>query len=39
MIISCIVAMARNRVIGLDNNIPWYLPADLKYFRKTTTDH
>ncbi len=39
MIISCIVAMARNRVIGLDNNIPWYLPADLKYFRKTTTGH
>lgn len=39
MTISCIVAMALNRVIGLDNNIPWYLPADLKYFRKKTTGH
>lgn len=39
MTISCIVAMARNRVIGLNNDIPWYLPADLKYFKKTTTGH
>ncbi len=39
MTISCIVAMARNRVIGLNNDIPWYLPADLKYFKITTTGH
>lgn len=36
MIISCIVAMAKNRVIGRENDIPWYLPADLQYFKKTT---
>ncbi|MBK8517637.1 MAG: dihydrofolate reductase [Saprospiraceae bacterium] len=36
MIISCIVATSNGRVIGLDNNIPWYLPADLKYFKQTT---
>ncbi len=39
MTISCIVATARNRVIGRDNNIPWYLPADLQYFKKTTISH
>ncbi|MCB0646878.1 MAG: dihydrofolate reductase [Saprospiraceae bacterium] len=39
MIISCIVAIAKNNVIGKDNDIPWYLPADLKYFKKTTTGH
>jgi dihydrofolate reductase len=30
------VAMAENRVIGRNNNLPWYLPEDLKYFKKTT---
>lgn len=39
MIISCIVAVAKNNVIGKDNNIPWYLPADLKYFKNTTLNH
>lgn len=39
MIISAIVAMAKNRVIGRANDIPWYLPADLKYFKKTTLNH
>lgn len=39
MIISCIVAVAKNGVIGKDNEIPWYLPADLKYFKRTTTGH
>lgn len=28
--------MAENRVIGRNNNLPWYLPEDLKYFKKTT---
>ncbi len=37
MIISCIVAVAKNNVIGKDNDIPWYLPADLKYFKKVTS--
>ena len=39
MIISTIVASARNNVIGKDNDIPWYLPADLKYFKKQTLGH
>jgi len=39
MIISTIVATAKNNVIGKDNGIPWYLPADLKYFKKTTLNH
>ena len=39
MIISTIVAVAKNNVIGKDNDIPWYLPADLKYFKKVTSGH
>lgn len=39
MIISTIVATAKNNVIGMDNGIPWYLPADLKYFKKITLNH
>jgi dihydrofolate reductase len=39
MIISCIVAVAKNNVIGKDNDIPWYLPADLQYFKKVTLNH
>lgn len=39
MIISCIVAVDRNNVIGHKNKMPWHLSADLKYFRKTTTGH
>ncbi len=37
--ISIIVAMGANRVIGKDNKIPWRLPADMAYFKKTTTGH
>ena len=36
MKLSMIVAMAHNRVIGLDNKMPWHLPADLQWFKKTT---
>lgn len=39
MIVSAIVATANNWVIGRNNDIPWYLPADLKYFKKTTLHH
>ena len=39
MIISSIVAVAENRVIGSDNDIPWRLSTDLKYFKKQTTGH
>ena len=36
MKISLIVAMAANRVIGLDNKMPWHLSADLKKFKAIT---
>jgi dihydrofolate reductase len=39
MLVSAIVAIAKNNVIGINNGIPWYLPADLKYFKKTTMGH
>jgi dihydrofolate reductase len=31
-----IVGHADNRIIGKDNDMPWHLPADLAYFKKTT---
>jgi len=34
MIISFVVAMSKNRVIGENNTIPWSMPADLKHMRK-----
>ena len=34
--IAMIAAMASNRVIGLDNAMPWHLPEDLRYFKATT---
>ncbi|MEJ2417973.1 MAG: dihydrofolate reductase [Exilibacterium sp.] len=36
MRLALIVAMAENRVIGRDNQLPWHLPNDLKYFKKMT---
>ncbi|HYN54185.1 MAG TPA: dihydrofolate reductase [Methylotenera sp.] len=37
--LSLIVAVARNRVIGLNNTLPWHLSEDLKRFRALTTGH
>lgn len=34
-----IAAMASNRVIGRDGQLPWHLPEDLKFFKETTTGH
>jgi dihydrofolate reductase len=34
--LSLIVAMDDNRLIGSNNNLPWQLPADLAYFKRTT---
>ncbi len=31
-----IAALAQNRVIGRDNQLPWHLPADLKHFKALT---
>ena len=36
---SLVVAMARNRVIGRDNALPWRLPADMAHFKKVTMGH
>ena len=36
MIISMIAALANNRVIGLDNKMPWHLPAELQLFKRAT---
>ncbi|HSY61334.1 MAG TPA: dihydrofolate reductase [Cytophaga sp.] len=39
MIRSIIVAQSQNRVIGIDNTLPWYLPADLRRFKAITMGH
>jgi dihydrofolate reductase len=36
MKLSLAWAMAQNRVIGRNNNLPWYLPEDLKHFKRIT---
>lgn len=39
MKLSLIVARARNGVIGRDNALPWHLPEDLAFFKRTTMSH
>ncbi len=39
MKLSAIVAMASNRVIGANNQLPWRLPADLARFKRLTMGH
>lgn len=36
MKIAMIAAMAQNGVIGRDNQLPWHLPNDLKFFKAST---
>jgi len=36
MLLSIIVAVAENNVIGKDNKLIWHLPADLRYFKMLT---
>ncbi len=36
MIISMIAAMAKQRIIGKDNQMPWHLPADFAWFKRCT---
>ncbi len=37
MKIVLIAAFAQNRVVGIENRLPWHLPEDLKYFKRTTS--
>ncbi len=37
--LSIIVAVAKNNVIGKDNKLIWHLPEDLKRFKNLTTGH
>ena len=37
--VSLIVAVSSNGVIGRDGDLPWHLPADLRHFKKTTMGH
>lgn len=39
MKISLIAAMSKNRVIGINNDLPWHLPDDMKFFMETTKGH
>ncbi len=39
MSIILIAAVADNNVIGRDNDLPWYIPEDLKHFKKLTSEH
>jgi dihydrofolate reductase len=39
MIVSLIAALTKNRVIGKDNDLPWHLPDDMKFFMSTTQGH
>ncbi len=39
MIVSLIVAVAENNVIGKDNTLIWHLPKDMRFFKQTTLNH
>lgn len=37
--LTAIVAMTADRVIGRDGTLPWHLPEDLAFFKRTTSGH
>jgi len=37
--LAILAAVSANQVIGLNNALPWHLPADLRHFRQLTTGH
>ena len=37
--VAIVVAVAEGNVIGSRNDLPWYLPADLKHFKEITSGH
>lgn len=39
MTLSIIAALASTRVIGVNNSLPWHLPADLRHFQRMTMGH
>lgn len=39
MKIILIAAMTKDRVIGRNGDLPWHMPEDLKFFKRTTTGH
>src|SRR3954469_17655108 len=39
MIVSAIAALSKNGVIGKNNDLPWKLPDDMKFFMETTKGH
>lgn len=39
MIVSLVAAASTNRVIGVGNDLPWKLPADMQFFKQTTENH
>ncbi len=39
MMVSIIVAMSKNKVIGKNGRIPWHIPEDLWFFKRKTSGH
>jgi len=39
VIVSLVLAMAENHVIGRAGQLPWHLPDDLQHFKRLTVDH
>ena len=39
MKLTAIVAMTPDRIIGRDGKLPWHLPEDLAFFKRTTSGH